>query len=104
MHELRYLDAIVAGGDSAVLDFDVGGRVGEFALRVGTWTLIPLELAAYFQLEPPGVFSVKKVVHVHHGHAGDVLRGISSPAPLYLITPSEHNCRQRGVGAAGIAD
>lgn len=54
-----YLDAVVAGSDSAVLDLHVGRRVREFALRVWPGALVALELPADLQLEPPGVLSVE---------------------------------------------
>ena len=39
IYPLPYLDTVVAGGDPAVLDLDVGGRVGELALGVSAGTL-----------------------------------------------------------------
>lgn len=45
-----HLNAIVAGGNSSVLHFDGGRRVSELALGVGPRALIPLELAAHFEL------------------------------------------------------
>ncbi len=46
------LYAVVASRDTAVLDFDVGGRMRELALRVGPRALVPLELPADFKLQP----------------------------------------------------
>ncbi|CAG9567059.1 unnamed protein product [Danaus chrysippus] len=39
----------------------------ELALGVRSRALIPLELSAYFELQPTRVFTVQKAVHVHHG-------------------------------------
>lgn len=71
------LDAVVAGGDAAVLHLDVGGRVRELALGVGPRALVALELAAHLELQPARVLAVEQVVHVDHGHvvAGGDLRG-----------------------------
>ena len=49
---LSYLNTVVAGGDPPVLDLDVGRRVGELAVGVGARALLPLVLAAHFELEP----------------------------------------------------
>lgn len=63
-----YLDTVVAGSDAAVLDLDVGGRVRELALRVGSGALVALELPADLELEPSRVLAVEQIVHVHHSH------------------------------------
>lgn len=57
-----YLDAVVAGDDASILHLDVGGRMGEFAFRVGTGALGALELAADLQLEPARVFGIDHVI------------------------------------------
>lgn len=62
------LDAVVAGGHSAVLDFHVSRWMSKLAFRVRSRALVPLELTAHLQLEPPGVLAVEKVVHVDHCH------------------------------------
>lgn len=65
---VTYLDGVVASGDPAVLHLHVGRRVCELALRVWSRALVPLELAAHFQLEPARVLDVQKVVDVDHSH------------------------------------
>jgi len=44
------LYTVVAGGDTAVIDLHVGGRMSEFALVVASGALVALKLAANFQL------------------------------------------------------
>lgn len=65
-----YLDTVVTGNDASVLHLDVGGRMGEFALGVGTGALGALVLAADLQLEPARVFGIDHVIKidVHHSH------------------------------------
>lgn len=46
------LNAVVAGGDSSVLHLDVSRRMRELAFGVRASTLVPLELAAHFELQP----------------------------------------------------
>lgn len=47
-----YLDTVVAGGDPSVLHLDGRRWMRELALGIRPRTLIPLELAAHFQLQP----------------------------------------------------
>lgn len=63
-----YLNAVVAGGDSAVLHFDVGRGMGEFALGVWPGALVPLKLPTDLELEPARVLPIQQVIHVHHSH------------------------------------
>lgn len=63
------LNRVIAGGDASVLDLDVWWRMGKLALGVWPSALVPLELAAHLQLEPPRVFHVEKIIEVHH-HIG----------------------------------
>lgn len=44
--------------------------MGELALGVWPRALVPLELAAYLQLQPAGVFDVEEVIDVDHCHVG----------------------------------
>lgn len=64
----KYLNAVVAGGDAAVLNFHIGSRVRKFAIRVGSGALVPLVFPAHLQLQPSGIFSVQQIVHVYYGH------------------------------------
>ena len=81
-----YLDAVVTGDDATVLDFDVGGRMGELALAVRARALAALELAANLQLQPPRVFNVKHVIQidVHHSHSRLLLVAIQNPDRLHF--------------------
>lgn len=72
------LNTVVAGGDSPVLDFHVVLGVRELALRIGPGAFVALELAADFELKPPGVLLVEEVAHVEQGDrvgGGKVGRG-----------------------------
>jgi len=61
------LNTVIAGGHPAVLHLHVGRRVGELALAVRAGALLPLELPAHLQLEPPGVLLVEQRGDVEHG-------------------------------------
>ena len=53
MHFLPYLNTVVARRDPAVLDLDVVRGVRELAVPVRPGALLPLELAAHLELQPP---------------------------------------------------
>lgn len=63
-----YLDAVVASRDTTILDLNIGGGMCKFAFCIRSGALVPLELSAYFQLKPTGIFAVEKVVHINHCH------------------------------------
>lgn len=62
-----YLNAIVAGGNAAVLHLHVGRRMGELAVGVRARAFVALILAAHLQLQPARVLAAEQSVHVHHG-------------------------------------
>jgi len=63
------LDAVVAGGDLAVLDLHVGRGMGELALGVLARAFVALELATDLQLQPARVLAVEQAVHIDNvGH------------------------------------
>lgn len=70
MKEFTDLDGVVAGGDSTVLNLNVGRRVSELALSVWPRALVTLELPADLQLQPAGVLHVEEVVDVDDWHTG----------------------------------
>lgn len=59
---MAYLDAVVAGDNTTILDLDVGWRMGKFALAVRARAFAALEFTAHLQLEPPGIFHIEHVV------------------------------------------
>lgn len=63
------LDAVVAGGDLAVLDLHIGGGMGELALGVLARTFVALKFATDLQLQPARVLAVQQAVHIDNvGH------------------------------------
>lgn len=66
---MSYLDTVVAGSNSSVLDLDVGWGMCELALGVRPGALVPLKLPADLQLQPAGIFAVEYAVHVDHCHS-----------------------------------
>ena len=50
---LSYLNTVVTRRDPAVLDLDVVRGVRELAVPVRPGALLPLELAAHLELQPP---------------------------------------------------
>lgn len=64
---ITYLNAVVAGGDLAVLHLDVVRRMCELALMVGPRALASLELATHLQLQPTRVLLVEEGAHVEEG-------------------------------------
>ena len=66
---LSYLNTVIAGSHSSVLDLDVGGRMGELAVGVGASALLPLIFPAHLELEPAGVLLVQEGRHVEHRHS-----------------------------------
>lgn len=67
---VAYLDAVVTGCDTSVLHLHVGRRMCEFAFGVRAGALIPLEFAAYLQLQPARVLAVQEVIHIHVDDCG----------------------------------
>ena len=65
-----YLNTVVAGSNSTILDFNVWRRMSELALCVGTRALLALELPAHLQLQPAAILLVQHRVHVQHGDRG----------------------------------
>ena len=61
---LHYLDAVVAGGDLAVLDLHVGRGMGELAFGVLARAFVALELATDLQLQPARILAVEQAVHI----------------------------------------
>lgn len=61
------LDTVVTSSDATVLNLDSRRGVGELALGVRSGTLVTLEFAAHFQLQPARVLAIQEAVHVHHG-------------------------------------
>lgn len=63
------LDAVVAGGDLAVLDLHIGGGMGELALGVLARAFVALKFATDLQLQPARVLAVQQAVHIDNvGH------------------------------------
>ena len=65
---VSYLNTVVAGCHSTVLDLDIGGWVGELAVGVRAGALLPLVLPAHLELQPAGVLLVQEGRHVEHCH------------------------------------
>ncbi|GFT05790.1 hypothetical protein TNCV_3925811 [Trichonephila clavipes] len=66
VEESTHLDGVVACDDASVLHLYVGWGVRELAFGVRSGALVPLELSAHLQLEPPRVLDGREAAH--HGH------------------------------------
>ena len=63
-----YLNTVIAGCYSSVLNLNIGWGMGKLALSVASSALLSLELPTHLKLEPPGVLLVEQRGHVDHGH------------------------------------
>lgn len=63
-----YLDTVVASCDPSILHLHIRWWMRELAFRVWSGALVALKFSADFQLEPSGILTVEKVVHVDHCH------------------------------------